>query len=177
MNARRAEALSSARLARAVLARVPSQRIPARQIGLQVRAARSRIPIVRVRNHRCDVLGANGLGDRDFYVVKTLDSVISNHPFQHRLEQSSVALDSSDLLGALHPCLTDQDSMFGKRTGKNPRLWTPRSQLKVSGQPAHPTHKLTKLSKHSRLDGEPCPCRSSTACWKVVPKSRMFKHR
>ena len=60
---------------------------------------------------------------------------------------------------------------------KTPRLWTPRLQLKVCGQPAQPTHKLTKLSKHSQLDGELCPCRSSTTCWKLVPKSRMFKHR
>ena len=53
------------------------------------------------------------------FVVKTLDSVLSTYPFQHCLEQSSVSLDSSDLLGALHPCLADLDSMLGKRTCKN----------------------------------------------------------
>ena len=109
-------------LARAVHARIPGQRIPAHQIGLQIPVAWFRIPIVRVRNRRVATevaLGANGLDDRDVYVVKTLDSVLGNHPFQHCLKQSSVSLDSSDLLGALHPCLADQDSMLGKRTCKN----------------------------------------------------------
>ena len=59
---------------------------------------------------------------------------------------------------------------------KTPWLWTPRSQLKVCGQQAQRTQKLTKLSKQSRLDGELCPCRSSATCLKVIPKSRMFKH-
>ena len=50
---------------------------------------------------------------------KTTDSVFSDHSFQHRLEQSSVSLNSSNLFGALHSCLTDQDSMLGKCTCKN----------------------------------------------------------
>ena len=49
-----------------------------------------------------------------FYVVKTLDSVFGNHSFQHCLKQSSVSLDSSNLLEALHTCLADQDSMLGQ---------------------------------------------------------------
>ena len=45
--------------------------------------------------------------------------MFSDHSFQHRLEQSSVSLNSSNLFGALHSCLTDQDSMLGKCTCKN----------------------------------------------------------
>ena len=41
------------------------------------------------------------------------------HSLQHCLKQSSVSLDSSDLLGALRPCLADQDSMLGKCTCRN----------------------------------------------------------
>ena len=45
--------------------------------------------------------------------------MIGDHPLQHRLEQSSVALDSSDLLGALRACLAGQDPVLGECTGKN----------------------------------------------------------
>ena len=52
---------------------VPGQRIPAHQIGLQVLVASFQTRIARVRSPIATevVLGANGLGDRDFYVVKT----------------------------------------------------------------------------------------------------------
>ena len=71
---------------------VPGQRIPAHQIGLQVLETTIATEVV---------LGTD-LSDRDFYVVKTTDSVFSDHSFQHRLEQSSMSLKSSNLFGALH---------------------------------------------------------------------------
>ena len=184
MNARRAEALSSARLANAV----PGSSCPCNgprsanscsSNWIQVLVARFQTPIVRGEATIATevVLGANCLGDRDFYVVKTTDNVFSDHSFQHRLEQSSVSLHSSNLFGALHSCLTDQDSMFGKCTCKHSTVVN--ATITTQGLwPTSPTDpQTTKLSKHSRLDGEPCPCRSNTTCWKVVPKSRMFKHR
>ena len=54
-----------------------------------------------------------------FMSSKPRTACSSDHSFQHCLEQSSVSLDSSNLLGALHSCLTDQDSMLGKCTCKN----------------------------------------------------------
>ena len=126
MDARRAEALSSARLANAV----PGSSCPCKG----PRSANSCSsnwrpgPRGKVPNTHCEgekpplrlrlflVLTASAIA---FFVVKTLDSVLSTYPFQHCLEQSSVSLDSSDLLGALHPCLADLDSMLGKRTCKN----------------------------------------------------------
>ena len=170
-NARRAEALSSARLANAV----PGSSCPCNgpRSANSCSSNWSPVPRGKVPNTHCEgekpplrlrlflVLTDSAIA---IFVVKTLDSVLGNHPFQHCLKQSSVSLDSSDLLRALHPCLADQTPWWASVRAKTPRLWTQRSQLKVCGQPAQPTHKLTKLSKHSRLDGEPCPCRSSTTC-------------
>ena len=139
MNARRAEALSSARLAnwrtrclvRAVLARDPGRRTPARQKW-------SPGPRGKVPNTHCE-------GEKPplrlRLVVEALDSVIGDHPLQHRLEQSSVALDSSDMLGALHACLADQDPVLGERTGKKHRGCGrhDRNSRSVANWPSRPT--------------------------------------
>ena len=127
LNARRAEALSSARLANAV----PGSSCPCKgpRSANSCSSNWSPGPRGKVPNTHCEgekpplrlrlflVLTASAIAI--FYVVKTLDSVFGNHSFQHCLEQSSVSLDSSNLLGALHSCLTDQDSMLGKCTCKN----------------------------------------------------------
>ena len=127
MNPRRAEALSSARLANAV----PGSSCPCKGPRSANSCSSNWYPGPRgkVPNTHCEgekpplrlrlflVLTASAIAT--FYVVKTLDSVIGNHSFQYRFEQSSVVLDSSDLLRAFNACLADQDSMLGKRTGKN----------------------------------------------------------
>ena len=106
------------------------------------------------------------------FVVEALDSVIGDHPLQHRLEQSSVALDSSDMLGALHACLADQDPVLGERTGKN----TAVVDATIATQGLWPTSPADPQADEA-VQALSARRRTVTTCRKVVPKSRMFKHR
>ena len=148
MNARRAEALSSACLANAV----PGSSCPCKgpRSANSCSSNWSPGPRGKVPNTHCEgekpplrlrlflVLTASAIAT---FVVEALDSVIGDHPLQHRLEQSSVALDSSDMLGALHACLADQDPVLGERTGKKHRGCGrhDRNSRSVANRPSRPT--------------------------------------
>ena len=122
-----AEALSSARLANAV----PGSSCPCNgpRSANSCSSNWSPGPRGKVPNTHCEgekpplrlrlflVLTASAIAI--LCVVKTLDSVFGDRSFQHRLEQSSVSLNSSNLFRALHSCLTDQDSVLSKCTCKN----------------------------------------------------------
>ena len=172
MNARLAEALSSARLSNAVAGsscpckgpRSANSCSSNRPLGLRG----------KVWSTHCE--GEKPPFRLRLFLVLTASAIailMSSKPWTacSVIVRFNTALNNLPCRSTLPICLVLSILAWRIRTpcwasvrAKTPWLWTPRSQLKVCGQPAQPTHKLTKLSKQSRLDGELCPCRSSATC-------------
>ena len=173
MDARRAEALSSARLANAVPGSSCPCKVPrsANSCSSNWRPGpRGKVPSTDCEGEkpplrlRLFLVLTNGLGDRVFLSSKPWTACSAPIRFSTALNNPPCRSTLPTCSGLSTPAWRIWTPCRASVRAKTPRLWTPRSQLKVYGQPAHPTHKLTKLSKHSRLDGETCPCRSSTTC-------------